>query len=404
MNKILRYSLIAILAFVCGGAFAEDIIWSEDFSGYAANEVPAGGDYSYVCAGAKTKIMKEKLATGTAPELLVAANGGSFAATIALNGKSGEMILTFKANRDFLKVTADNATVGTVVAAGNDYSYPITVAEGTKNITITISNGDKSKAARLDNIKLYQGVAKEPAGLSWGTASRTVTIGAEDNVFPSLTNANDLAVTYTSSNEKVATIDAEGVISLLKSGTTTITASFAGNDKYEAAAASYTLMVKSNVDISNTPETAYSVAKAKELIEAGEGLDSKVYVSGIVSAVTEISTEYGNANYSISDNGETEGQLAVYRGKGLGGAQIEENGIKVGDKVVVYGKLQDYNGTSQIASGSELYSLNGVTTGVNAITAESAAKDAPLYNLAGQKVSKEYKGVVIQNGKKFVNK
>lgn len=403
MNKILRYSLIAILAFVCGGAFAEDIIWSEDFSGYAANEVPAGGDYNYVCANANTKVYADDLAGGASPELLVAKKTGSFAATIALKGKSGEMTLVFKANKNALKVTADHATVETVVAKGNDYSYPITVAAGTESVTITFTNGS-SNNIRLDNIKLYQGVAKEPAGLSWGTASREVTIGAEDNVFPSLTNANDLAVTYTSSNEKVATIDAEGVISLLKSGTTTITASFAGNDKYEAAAASYTLMVKSNVDISNTPETAYTVAKAKELIEAGEGLDSKVYVSGIVSAVTEISAEYGNAIYSISDNGEAEGQLAVYRGKGLGGAKFEENGIKVGDKVVVYGKLQDYNGTSQIASGSELYSLNGVTTGVNAITAESVAKDAPLYNLAGQKVSKEYKGVVIQNGKKFVNK
>ena len=30
--------------------------------------------------------------------------------------------------------------------------------------------------------------------------------------------------------------------------------------------------------------------------------------------------------------------------------------------------------------------------------------NAPMYNLAGQRVSKNYKGVVIQNGKKFFNK
>lgn len=31
-------------------------------------------------------------------------------------------------------------------------------------------------------------------------------------------------------------------------------------------------------------------------------------------------------------------------------------------------------------------------------------KDAPMYNLAGQRVSSSYKGVVIQNGRKFLNK
>lgn len=404
MNKLLRYSFIAILAFICGGALAEDILWSEDFSGYATNAVPADGAYNYVCTGAKTKIMKEKLAGGTAPELLVATGDGSFAATIALNGKSGEMTLSFKANRDFLKVTTDNATIGTVVASGNDYSYPITVAEGTESITITMSNNDKSKAARLDDIKLYQGVAKKAAGLSWGTASRIVTIGAEDNQFPSLTNANNLDVTYTSSNEVVATIDTEGAITLLKSGTTNITAKFAGNDEYEAAEVTYTLTVKSNVNITNTPETAYTVAKAHELIAAGEGLDAKVYVSGIVSAITEISTEYGNATYRISDDGADDGELTVYRGRGLDGESFAENGIKVGDKVVVYGKLQSYDNSNQIASGNQLYSLNGETTGIASIITANVAKDAPLYNLAGQKVNKEYKGVVIQNGKKFVNK
>ena len=42
----------------------------------------------------------------------------------------------------------------------------------------------------------------------------------------------------------------------------------------------------------------------------------------------------------------------------------------------------------------------------NAIDTVQAVQDenAPMYNLAGQRVGKNYKGVVIQNGKKFVNK
>lgn len=44
------------------------------------------------------------------------------------------------------------------------------------------------------------------------------------------------------------------------------------------------------------------------------------------------------------------------------------------------------------------------STGITTITANEAAKNAPAYNLAGQKVSNSYKGVVIKAGKKFVQK
>ena len=44
MNKILRYSFVALLAMMFAPSFAEDIIWQEDFSSYAADAVPAGGD------------------------------------------------------------------------------------------------------------------------------------------------------------------------------------------------------------------------------------------------------------------------------------------------------------------------------------------------------------------------
>ena len=43
------------------------------------------------------------------------------------------------------------------------------------------------------------------------------------------------------------------------------------------------------------------------------------------------------------------------------------------------------------------------TDGIQAITAADAV-NAPAYNLAGQKVSESYKGVVIQNGKKLIQK
>lgn len=50
-----------------------------------------------------------------------------------------------------------------------------------------------------------------------------------------------------------------------------------------------------------------------------------------------------------------------------------------------------------IATGSE-------STGIQTVKAETIDVNAPIYNLAGQQVDKNFKGVVIQNGKKMIQK
>lgn len=159
------------------------------------------------------------------------------------------------------------------------------------------------------------------------------------------------------------------------------------------------------VDISNTPETAYDIAKAKELIDAGKGLSTEVYVKGIVTSVGQYNDTYKSLTYNISDDGETTNELKVYSGKYLEGADFTSaNQIKVGDKVIVKGLLMKYNSTYEIDKNSKIHSLNGVTTGINNITTDATLENAPAFNLAGQKVGKAYKGVVIKAGKKFVQK
>lgn len=408
MNKILRLSFIAVLAMVFNVSFAETKIWSEDWTGAKKDQTPAQVNKNYASENAGTKIYEEALAGGKSPELLVAKKSGSFTATIALNGATGEMTLRYNTNKSLtISSSTKGVTIGEGTKSGNTVEAKITVPAGTETLTLTFANTTSSNA-RLDNILLYQGVAKKPAGLSWGTASRTATIGSADNLFPTLANANKLNVKYSSSDEKVATINEKGEVTLVAAGETNITAEFAGNDEYEAQSVTYALTVKaaSTVDIKNTPETAYTVAKALELIEAGEGLDAKVYVKGIISSIKSVDTgEWGNATYNISDNGKEEKVLVIYRGYYLGAKDnkfTSADQIKVGDKVVVYGKLVNYNGTKEMNSGSYIYSQNDKVTGVNAITLDKT--NAPLYNLAGQRVSKNYKGVVVKNGKKYFNK
>ena len=159
------------------------------------------------------------------------------------------------------------------------------------------------------------------------------------------------------------------------------------------------------VDISNTPETAYTVAKAKQLIDAGEGLSTEVYVKGTISSVGTLNTTYNSLTYNISDDGTATEELKIYSGKYFEGADFTSaDQLKAGDVVIVKGLLKKYGETYEIDKNNQLYSLNGATSGIANITTDATNANAPVFNLAGQKVGKAYKGVVIKAGKKFVQK
>ena len=89
-----------------------------------------------------------------------------------------------------------------------------------------------------------QPVYKLKVTMSFNPTEVTAIIG-EDFTEPTLTiNPADLTVTYSSGDENVATVDADtGEVTLVAAGTTTITATFAGDDSYKPASASYTLTV-----------------------------------------------------------------------------------------------------------------------------------------------------------------
>ena len=85
---------------------------------------------------------------------------------------------------------------------------------------------------------------KLAAGLAWDKESVETTFdAAETMVRPVLTNPNELSVSYASSDESVATIDAQGEVTVVGMGATTITASSEATDVYTAGEASYTLRV-----------------------------------------------------------------------------------------------------------------------------------------------------------------
>ena len=164
------------------------------------------------------------------------------------------------------------------------------------------------------------------------------------------------------------------------------------------------------VSIANTPETAYTITRAQQLATAGEGLNDWVYVKGMVSSLENFDFAehaYNNGEYWISEDNSGTKQLFVYAGRfNKDNPFTEESKPKVGDEVVVYGKLAHKTDRTLLDRGNYIVKINGVEpTGIRNVEVEKkAGNNAPVYNMAGQRVSNAYKGVVIKNGKKLVNK
>ena len=78
------------------------------------------------------------------------------------------------------------------------------------------------------------------------------------------------------------------------------------------------------------------------------------------------------------------------------------DGLEVGATYTLEGMGAVYNTTPQLYLIS--FEKTADATAIKNIDADAANANAPIYNLAGQQVTNSYKGVVIQNGKKRLNK
>ncbi|MCR5520247.1 MAG: Ig-like domain-containing protein, partial [Bacteroidales bacterium] len=120
-------------------------------------------------------------------------------------------------------LTVTYASSDTGVATVDSNGSVTIVAAGTTTITATSEATDTYSAGSAHYTLT---VSKASAGLSWSSSAYTATLKSS-NSYPTLSNENGLSVSYTSSDTSVATIDSSsGEISLVASGSTTITASY----------------------------------------------------------------------------------------------------------------------------------------------------------------------------------
>ncbi|MGI6224343.1 MAG: Ig-like domain-containing protein [Prevotella sp.] len=171
---------------------------------------------------------------------------------------SGAGTLTFRAgawkgDATTLNLSAEGATLDvTSVTLANeaftDYTVNITEATGSVKITFSAAQASKNRFFLDDVVVTSTGSSsKQSAGLSFSATTATAVLG-EAFTAPTLSNPNNLAVTYSSSNDTVATVDASGNVTINATGTTTIKATSEETDEYYAGSASYTLTVVSMVE------------------------------------------------------------------------------------------------------------------------------------------------------------
>ncbi len=128
---------------------------------------------------------------------------------------------------------------------------------------------------------------KADPGLSFGeTTTFTITVG-DAFTAPTLSNPNNLTVTYSGDNDNLATVNAEtGALTFVSgvTGNITVTATFAGDDDYKEGSASYTLIVNAAAG-----EGDYiKLTSTTELIDGGQYLI--VYEDGSVAFNSSLET------------------------------------------------------------------------------------------------------------------
>ena len=180
------------------------------------------------------------------------ASGSMTTGSISLTG-SGTLTFYLKqygSDTGKLNVTVTGATADVTQFTPSDTWTLCTVNLTNATGAVTITLATSSKRAYVDEITLTSGsgttpVTKEDVTMTFNPSTVTATLG-ETFTPPTLTtDPTGLTVTYSSSDTDVATVDATtGAVTLLAVGTTTITATFAGNENYNEGTASYELTVE----------------------------------------------------------------------------------------------------------------------------------------------------------------
>jgi len=353
--------LAAIIATSIGnGAWAESKTESFTFSemNYANqdNVETVNGDGCTITFDKGTNSNTPKYyTTGTA----VRAYGGNTFKVFSDNSIT-KIVLTFGSGDGSNAITADNGTYedGTWTGDATNVTFTIGGTSGHRRIaSIAVTYTADASDTRAETTTTIDATDITNTNVFNGTAAGqlTATVAAGE------TTIDNAAITWSGNNDDVATIAADGTVTLAAAGEVTFTATYAGDEtNYKGSSATYKLtVINTDPNAPGTENNPYTVAQAVDAID-NDGNVTDVYVAGIVSKVDSYNSKYKSITYWISADGTTNNQFEVYSGKGIDGADFSsKDDIQVGDVVVVKGNITYYERGKiyEFASNNQLVSL-----------------------------------------------
>ena len=238
---------------------------------------------------------------------------------------------------------------------------------------------------------------------AWAADTVAVMPGQEEYEYALGTNYEG-TITYSSSDETVATIDANGDITFVGYGHTVITAETPETSEYLASKASFDLFF---IEGEGTLAKPYTPADVQYFSGKVEG---KAWVKG------EISGFFNNNAFVAGTEGAIASNLALSAGDinvpvALpSGSQVRtnlnllDNATNLGKTVWVYGTIEKYFKVPGVKNVTD-YSWDGegTLTGIDSLEAAPANTKADvIYSIDGRRLAAPAKGFNIINGKKVI--
>ena len=330
-------------------------------------------------------------------------------AMVGMNAMADDVVFDFDNGATMFGLPGESSGTGASAVTDGDFTEAKTATIGDFSVTVSAAEEGKTTANRIWNktpkLRMYSG---------------TLTIKSS--------NANIKAITFTLANNASNSKWNEG--NTVNTGTiatalpTVVWTGDANEIVFTIAGNTQISKLSINTEGGVTPPPTptveeITVARAIEIINGladGATTTEEYKISAYVvgdptwKPYTDKETnEVKNYNLSlyIGDTQSASTTLYVYNIFSLENSYfltIDED-IKDGVSVELQGKLQKYKKDETITPEvTKAHFLRiGTKTGIEAVKA-NAKFDGKMYNAAGQLVNKGYKGLVIMNGKKFVNK
>lgn len=404
MNKFLRYSLSLVLAFVASVTFAQEVTFDFDKDYKTLFPELTGTSSSTSHDGDITKTM-----TCTTNGISVAVSaktpGSStdnriWSSSPRLRMYSGTLTIQAPADKKIASIDIiingkwndkNNADVGTNnkgswTGDANKVVYTIAGNTQIKSIKVMLAGTkiEYTDAASVKELLANNQEAKDYINLKL-TNAKVLYVNSYNGTVNTYVREGDTAI-------EMRTLGIDMPVNSIISGTVKVNLAYDAGIPYLSASKETN---GENLKITESNEAAEPViATVKDILD-GKYTNDLIKIKEFTFSKEEYTT--GKFNYYANDG---------------------EN------KIMIYDKFSSIGGVSNLTEG-EKYTLTGIfgvifknnpevlpikavekfeSTGITNITTDEAAKNAPVYNLAGQKVTKAYKGVVIKNGKKMIQK